>query len=316
MLMRYLGRCLFGLTIAANTAFADDVSCHGAVVWQVLGSGGPELNQRAQSGHVLWLDDKARAIFDTGSGTAAAFGRSHGHVEDLDVIALTHLHTDHSVDLPAYIMASFFGDRSRDLPIFGPPAGNGFPSLNDWLAALFSGEHAAYPYLAGFMIPSGASYRIVPTTVNLREGEIATVFKNDRLTIKAIRVVHGPVPAVAWRVEAGGRSVVYLGDTDARAPALVAFAKDADLLVVNLAIAEDTTDPVATALHAPPSRLATLAMRAGVHRLLLSHLMERSERAMPASLRIIASIYKGSVDVAHDGECIALRADRTPNGSL
>lgn len=298
------------LALSCTTALAAPVACAVKVGWQVLGSGGPELNGRAQSGHVLWIDGKARAVFDAGSGTAVNFGKAHARIEDLDVIALTHLHTDHSADLPAYIKASFFGERDRALPILGPAAGHGFPSVETFLQALFADERAAYPYLGGFMRDGEASYRIKPETLSPRDGDIAVVFKNERMTIRATPVKHGPVPALAYRVDVDGHAVVYLGDTDARAPALVKLAEHADLMVANMAIPEGGDDPVANALHAPPSRIAALAKQAGVRRLLLSHWMVRSEQAMPAIRRTIASIFSGEVLVGYDGECVSLDASK------
>lgn len=296
------------LALVSTTATALD--CAGSAAWQVLGSGGPELNRRAQSGHVLWLDGRAHAIFDAGAGTAVAFGQAQGHIEDLDLIALSHLHTDHSADVPAYLKAAFFSERQRRLTLLGPPAGGTFPSTEAWIAALVGPEHAAYPYLSGFLQPLGASFQLQATSLSLREGRIATVFSAPGFTAKATPVKHGTVPALAWRVEAKGRSVVYLGDTDAMAPALIELAARADLLVANLAIGEDSEDSTALALHAPPSRIAMLAERAGVRRLLLAHLMRRSEQTLPASLRIIHRLYHGPVDVAHDGLCMPLPADR------
>jgi ribonuclease BN (tRNA processing enzyme) len=295
------------LMSAISAAYAADIDrCHGTMAWQVLGSGGPELNQRAQSGHVLWIDGKARAVLDAGAGTAVNFGKAKGRIEDLDVMALTHLHTDHSADVAAYIKASFFGERERVLPILGPDAGNGFPSIRGFLQAMFSGDAAAYPYLGGFMREGGAGYLIEPNVLALRKGEIAVVFRNERMTIRATAVTHGPVPALAYRVDVDGHSVVYLGDTDARAPALLKLAEHADLMVANMAIPEGGNDPVANALHAPPSRIATLARQAGVQRLLLSHWMLRSEQAMPQIRKDIAAIFPGQLLVAYDGECVNL----------
>lgn len=295
------------LLLVAPWAWGAD-RCAGAAAWQVLGSGGPELNARAQSGHVLWLDGKARALLDAGAGTAVAFGKAGGRIEDLQLIALSHLHSDHSADLPAYLKAGVFGEREAPLPVFGPPAGGGFPSLADWLAALVGGDRSAYPYLGGFLSPEGAPFLLKPTTLSLPRDRITTVFDDRTVRLLATPVRHGPVPALAWRIEARGYAVVYLGDTDAREPALIDLAKGADLLVANLAIAEDSDDEVANALHAPPSRIARLAARAGVRRLLLSHLMRRSEHDLPHALRIIAGIYAGPVEVARDGQCLRLGA--------
>ena len=280
--------------------------CPKPIAWQVLGSGGPELNHRAQSGHVLWIGGKARAIFDAGAGTAVAFGKAQGRIEDVDLIALSHLHTDHSADVPAYLNAAFFSERRRDLPLFGPPGSTLFPSTESWAAALLGQEHTAYPYLSGFMQPNGAAFQLQPMTLHIDDGHVATVFANARMTVKATPVKHGAAPALAWRVEAAGRSVVYLGDTDATAPALIELARRADLLVVNLAIAEQGNDDVAASLHAPPSRLGALARRAGVRHVVISHLMRRSEQSLPESLRIMRRAYGGPVDVAHDGLCLPL----------
>lgn len=293
------------LLLLAPLAGAAD-HCPGTVAWQVLGSGGPELNARAQSGHLLWVDGKARALLDAGAGTAVAFGKAGGRIEDLRFLALSHLHSDHSADVAAYLKAGMFGERDAPLPVFGPPAGGGFPSLDDWLTALVGGERSAYPYLGGFLRPRGAPFRIEPETLSLPRGEVTKVFDDGEIRLLATPVRHGPVPALAWRVETRDRAMVYLGDTDAREPALMTLAKDADLLVVNLAIPEGSDDEVANALHAPPSRLATLAARAGVRRLLLSHLMKRSEQDLPHALRVIAGIYDGPVGVARDGQCLAL----------
>ncbi len=92
----------------------------GRVRLQVLGSGGPELNDgRASSGYLVWVDDKAVVLVDAGPGTSVAFGESGARFEDLQAILLTHLHVDHSADLPAYIKGSFFTRRSEDLPVLG-----------------------------------------------------------------------------------------------------------------------------------------------------------------------------------------------------
>jgi ribonuclease BN (tRNA processing enzyme) len=39
----------------------------------------------------------------------------------VDRIAITHLHTDHVADLPALLKGGYFFDRSRPLPLLGPP---------------------------------------------------------------------------------------------------------------------------------------------------------------------------------------------------
>ena len=99
---------------------AVDKKCPSkGVCLQVLGSGGPELqDKRASSSYLIWQDGKARILIDAGGGSALRFGQSGANVKDLCAVVFTHLHVDHSSDFPALIKASFFEDRNDDLPIF------------------------------------------------------------------------------------------------------------------------------------------------------------------------------------------------------
>ena len=88
---------------------------------QVLGSGGPEMSdKRASTSYLVWQDGKAIVMIDAGAGSALSFERSDANIEDLQAIAFTHLHVDHSVDFVTLVKASFFTQRNQDLPVFGP----------------------------------------------------------------------------------------------------------------------------------------------------------------------------------------------------
>jgi ribonuclease BN (tRNA processing enzyme) len=105
------------------------------------------------------------------------------------------------------------------------------------------------------------------------------VLATKDLRIDAVGVRHGPVPAVAYRVEASGRTLIFSGDQNGDNPGFVELARGADLLVMHHAVPE-RTDPVAAALHARPSEIAAVAARAGARRLVLSHHMRRSLREL------------------------------------
>src|SRR5262249_13580423 len=64
--------------ISLNTTFALSATCtHKGVELQVLGSGGPELeDQRASSSYLIWQDGKPRVVVDSGGGSALQFGRA------------------------------------------------------------------------------------------------------------------------------------------------------------------------------------------------------------------------------------------------
>src|SRR5215472_5663667 len=103
----------------ATAAAAAGTTCSGrGVEVQVLGSGGPEVeDKRASSSYLVWQDHRARILIDSGGGSALRFGQAGAHVAQLDAILFTHLHVDHSADFPALIKSSYFAERTPPLPV-------------------------------------------------------------------------------------------------------------------------------------------------------------------------------------------------------
>ena len=67
-------------------AAAQSCGSHGVAV-QVLGSGGPELqDKRASSSYLVWEDGQAKAVIDAGGGSALRFGESGAQMSQLDVL--------------------------------------------------------------------------------------------------------------------------------------------------------------------------------------------------------------------------------------
>src|ERR1044071_1306222 len=95
------------------SARAQSCGSRGVAV-QVLGSGGPELQDgRASSRYLVWEDGQARALVDAGGGSAIRFGESGAQMSQLDLILFTHFHVDHSGDFSALIKSSWFENRKR-----------------------------------------------------------------------------------------------------------------------------------------------------------------------------------------------------------
>ena len=70
-------------------------------------------------------------------------GSGGPELETLEAAVLTHLHIDHSVDLPAFVKAGFFSERVENLDIIGPNGNEYFPSTSEYLQTLFS-KRGAY----------------------------------------------------------------------------------------------------------------------------------------------------------------------------
>ena len=294
--------CIGLLLLLSYTPLHATPGCGTHGVWlQVLGSGGPELNDgRASSGYLLWRDGKARVLVDMGSGSLLRFEESGAEINDLDVILLSHLHVEHSSDLPALIKASFFTDRNRDLPLYGPTGNQVMPSTTAFVRGLF-GAKGVYRYLSDYLDGS-ASYRLVAHDVPATGKTQDVVIKTSDYTITAVPVHHGPIPALAWRVLLAGKTVVFSGDMNNDNDTLSALAQNADYLVADHAIPEGTSG-VARNLHMPPSVIGQIAAKAHVKQLILSHLMKRTLGQEEPSLEIIKRSYSGSVHFADDLQC-------------
>jgi hypothetical protein len=161
---------LLAASVLAPLGAAADPCTGKGVELQVLGSGGPELeDKRASSSYLLWQDGRARVLVDSGGGSALRFGQSGAHVEQLDAILFTHLHIDHSADFAALIKSSYFEQRDRELPVYGPTGNTELPSTRQFVAALFDRNRGAYRYLGDFLSGQDDGYKLQVHNVPLRE---------------------------------------------------------------------------------------------------------------------------------------------------
>lgn len=300
---------LLGLAGYAPVTHAARCSGRG-IELQVLGSGGPETqDQRASSSYLIWRDGKARVLVDSGGGSALRFGQSGANMTDLDLVLFTHLHVDHSADFPALIKSSFFEDRDRALPVLGPPGNTQFPAVTEFINALFDPQRGAFRYLSDFLPNGQGSYTIKPQTITLQMDQTQKVYSTDTIAIWATPVVHGTVPALAWRVELGGVRIAFSGDTDGDHGQLATLARHADLFVAHNAVPEHVTG-VARRLHMPPSVIGRIAAAAEVKQLVLSHRMLRTLGRETETLAAVAGHYHGPVEFADDLSCYSLEPAR------
>lgn len=289
---------LFFFSLQAQSA----TTCGRDGVWlQVLGSGGPELDDgRASSGYLIWHNGKARILIDMGGGSAFRFEQSGASLNDLDLLLLTHMHTDHSADLPLLIKASYFSNRERDLPLYGP-SGNSLMPFTSQFAQRLLGSEGAFAYLQDYLNGSD-SYRLLTHDVPVSGKQIQALKNELPYTISTVAVHHGPIPALAWRIELDGRSLVFSGDMSNRNQTLAKLAQGADLLVAHHAIPEQT-GAIARRLHMPPSEIGRIAAQAKVKQLVLSHRMQRTLGLEAASTDEIRRYYQGPMTFAEDLQC-------------
>jgi ribonuclease BN (tRNA processing enzyme) len=293
---------LLSLILPFQPVTAQSCGAAGIAV-QVLGSGGPEYqDKRASTSYLIWDHGTSRVILDAGGGSALRFGESGAQVSQLDVFLFSHFHVDHSSDFPALIFSSWFEDRSRPLPVYGPPGNEFMPSTTEFVQDLFADPHGAWRYLSELVDPrTPGAYKLQPH--NVAAGTTpAPVFRNDTLALYAVRVIHGAFPALAWRVEIEGKRIVFSGDTNGEGDGLTQLAANADLFVAHNAVPEGATG-VERRLHMPPSVIGAIAGSAHVRQLVLSHRMLRTLGKEAETQAEIRRSYTGPIAFANDLDC-------------
>jgi ribonuclease BN (tRNA processing enzyme) len=299
---RFFIMCSMVVLAAPFGALAQSCAAGPATV-QILGSGGPFVNrERASASYLLWVGGQARMLVDIGGGTYQRFGQSQAKLSDLALIAISHLHPDHVSDLPALL---WVGLRREPLPIVGPsgnsvasgPAGNDVaPDFPTFLARLFDDKTGAFPAMGGTLGGRGNGVRLNVSVVDVKKTEPSTVFEGHGLRVTALGIPHADMPTLAYRVETSDGSIVFSSDQNGTNPRFVDFAKNANVLIMHLAIAAGATNP----LHAAPATVGRLAQEAHVGRLIVSHIGQFDLDAAIADLR---QSYTGPLTIGADLQC-------------
>jgi ribonuclease BN (tRNA processing enzyme) len=246
-------------------------------------------------------------MIDAGGGSFLRFGEAAATFTDLDFIGLSHFHTDHSADFPALLKSGYFANRDRPLTVSGPGGNSRFPGLQKYLTSMIGPDNGAYAYLSGYLDGSGGLARLIVHEID--NGDSAPedlVAGNKGISISAVRVPHGIVPAVAYRVEIDGKSIVFASDQNGGDAGFAEFASNASVLIMHMPIPENA-DAGARQLHAVPSKIAAIAESAQADTLLLSHFMARSLRSLDNSVKIIDDGYNGALMLAEDLYCQIVR---------
>ena len=186
-----------------------------------------------------------------------------------------------------------------------------YPSTSEFVERLF-GENGAYAYLPSFR--NELRLERVDVAVDL-DALPRRVFDVDGVTISAVTVDHGEVPALAYRLDGAGRSFVVTGDLASRRGHLRELARGADVLVYDTAVLDPPGSPENLyELHTPPTRIGEIAAEAGVRVLVLGHIPPAVDAKRDEVLKSIRRSFKGDVRFAED--CMHLSIGGEPMRDL
>lgn len=263
-------------------------------------------------------------LVDVGPGSWETLDLNKVPTGALSAVLLTHFHSDHIGDLGEAMTQSWIAGRAAPLPVYGPP---GTKQVVDGFVAAYA-QDADYRTLHHdeSHMPRAAA-PAVAHEIPLGEAADADALVFDRagLTVTMFRVLHDPVtPAVGYRFDYAGNSVVVSGDT-AKSPSVVKHAQGADLLV-HEALNREMMDRVAgivaalgnerigkmahdtTNYHASPVEAAEVARDAGVKTLVFSHVVPGPRNAIMRRMFLagVDEVFTGEVVLGEDGQRFTL----------
>jgi len=203
-------------------AFAGSITASGqSITVTLLGTGNPRPVMSRFGPSILVEAGKEKLLFDCGRGSTQRLYQLKTNFSELTAVFFTHLHSDHVVGFPDFWLTGWVMGRDTPLRVWGPV---GTQAMTSHLVEAFSFDIATRRDVDEGLPGAG---------VQLKAKDIAegVVYESNGVRVTAFNVDHGAVkPALGYRVDFGGHSVVLSGDTRS-SENLVRFAQGADVVV-------------------------------------------------------------------------------------
>lgn len=269
------------LTLGALMLFASAASAQSNFKVTLLGTGAPTLDIDRFSMSTLVEAGPHKLLFDAGRGVSLRLSQLKIPLGKVDVVFLTHFHSDHLVGLPDLWLSGWspspYGQRKGPFRISGPAG----------VKDLMSGLQRAFA--ADIRIRIDDEHRPEESVkVDAREFTAeGVVFDEDGVKVTMFDVDHGDKikPSVGYRVDYDGRSVVLSGDTKF-SENLIKHATGVDLLIHEVAVArpEVMSDPFIQAImahHVTPKEAGVVFTRTKPKLAVYSHLVFQNRPQFP-----------------------------------
>lgn len=296
------------------------------LVFLGTGAGVPSRGRNVTSIALSMLNERNTIwLFDCGEATQHQVLRSQIKLSKLEFIFITHMHGDHIFGLPGLLSSRSFQGGDSDLTIYGPPGVQEYIETSLRL----SGTRLTYKIIFEEIEPGvifedemfaitadelehgmqSFGYRIVekdkqgalnaaklkadgvepgPVFQKLKNGEIVTL--PDGREIDGKNYIGNPQK---------GKIISIFGDTRATASE-IRLAENADVLVHEATFEGDKGKMAAEYMHSTTIQAAELAKRAGVKKLILTHISSRYDREANKALLIEAKSVFENTEIAYD----------------
>ncbi len=202
--------------------------------------GFPKANE-ASSGYLL-EHDQFQLLIDCGSGVLS-FLQDHIPCNEINAVVISHYHADHIADIGvlqhALLIDSFLGNDRPPLEMYG-----------------HNEDKSAFSKLTYKQITKGIPY------------EPNKTLSVGPFEIEFLKTIH-PVPCYAMKIKAGGRTLVYTGDSSFQNE-FIPFADQADVLLCESNFYSDMDGSKAG--HMTSKEAGYIAKKSKVKKLILTHL--------------------------------------------
>lgn len=238
----------------------------------ILGSGTcvPSL-KRSAPGYYLEAESR-KILIDCGSGTLLQLEKLGKSYKDIDAVFITHPHPDHIAGLMPLIhalLATPLFKREKTLSLIGP---KGFKEFYQKSIASIMGR---------------------PKTFSIQIIEIENKMDYPPFHVLAAKTIHSE-NSIAFRFEYKNKSIVFTGDADYD-NGIIELSKNSDILIADCSFPES----MKVSGHMTPQECGLVAKKAGVKKLVLSHL---HTLPFPDECRLeeCRQVFKGDVILAED----------------
>jgi ribonuclease Z len=186
----------------------------------LLGTGSPQPRMDRFGPSILVEAGNKRLLFDCGRGVAQRIEQLRIAFTDIDALFVTHLHSDHVVGIPDLWLTGWARGRKVPLQVWGP----------DGTKAMML--HLAEAYQFDIQIRQiDDKLPLQGVTVVANDVQQGVVYDRAGIKVTAFLVDHGVVkPALGYRVDFAGHSVVFSGDTR-YSENLIRFSQKVDVVI-------------------------------------------------------------------------------------